>query len=158
MMGLGETVNAEIEQAQSTTAAVIELAAAQIEQAQQTAADIAAAAIETELGRQIEALRQEGYKWQVDLDALRQALQQVQSELSETRQQLAATATLAVVELTTPAPQPDLVVQSSSTPQTSTEIPEALATVQTLLPESLDVVAAAPVVPVVPAKPKHRLL
>src|SRR5882672_7240469 len=61
---VGEIVQAEITAAETQTSAVVEVAQQQVEEAQKLAADISRAAIETQLGQNIETLTTEMRTWQ----------------------------------------------------------------------------------------------
>lgn len=154
----GEIMQAEIDAGIEHTEAVLEVAAQQIDNAQRTAAEIAEAAMQTEIGRRVAGLEQRGMEWQAERDGLRQELNSQAAEISRLREQLAATATLTVATALTPAPQSSSIPAISPNPET---LAEATTTVTEIVPEALhesvEGLAAPEPLPAPPAK-RHRFL
>lgn len=140
-------------QASETVAAVIAGAAAQVEQAQENAQAIAEAAMQTEIGRQVNELRGDFIKCQTETQNLRAELAPLKSQLTEIQATMAASLTLQAATLQTAAP-----VSVSLIPEHS-EVREAVETVTAALPGNLNAsaVAESPVV-AVKAKPRKLFL
>lgn len=124
-------------------AAVVEAAEERVEAAERTAEQIAEAALESERGRQIDAIRKDVEKWQSEQAELKFQLTEMKETITTLSGQIAALATL---EISSQAQQAPVPILSSSTLPTS-ETPEPMAEILEVIPESLSesVVAESPV-------------
>lgn len=147
----GQIMQGQVDDANRTTELVIEQASAAIDHAQAQAAELARAAMETEIGRQVAALQQEIGSWQADHAEIQRQLSELGAQMASLTAQLAVTATLVVAETLAPQSSPES--QSLSTQQLSTQ--EAAAITE-ILPESLSVEAASPAPETAPVKTVHR--
>ncbi len=151
----GAIMQAEIDGANQTVAAVVENAAAAIDAANERAEEIARAAMETEIGRRVGALEQGAYTWQEQLDGLRRDLTSLAELVSSLQSAVAATATLTVATALMPEGQSSLTPQTSLSPATETA-PDLLEPVTEVIPDALsEAIPAAPLDPVPPVR-KHR--
>lgn len=114
-----------------------------VEHAQELATDIAAAAMETERGREIQALKEEVYKWRGEQEEARRALEELKSEFSNLREAMASLTTLQLVA-------PNSTASLSLTPDQSA-VTEAVETMTEVLPENLQSVVDENPEPVPPA-------
>lgn len=149
---VGEVIAAATEQAQENVAAVVEHAAERVEQAQETAQAIADAAMQTEIGRQVNELRGDFIKCQNQMEILQQELTPLKAILAEIQATQAAALTLQAATLQTNAP-----ASVSLIPPTSA-VREAVETVTAALPGdlSLSAVAESPVAEI--KRPRKRFI
>lgn len=107
---VGEIVQAEVAAAESTAAAVVEVAQHQVEEAQKQATEIARAAIETQLGQNIETLTTEMRTWQNQHEArlaeMEEDSRMIQDGLTRALELLAQAVTPAP-SASIPTPQPE---------------------------------------------------
>ena len=136
--------------ASETIAAVIENAAEQVEQAQQTAEDIARAAMESHLGREIFAINERVTQWlEGEGHALSQRMSTLEAQIAELSQTTAAAATLAL----TSAVSEQSIQAVSEQPLT-----EAVETVAEVLPETIVAAPQSESTPVEPPRRKAKFL
>lgn len=147
-----EIASEAVEQAEAEAEAVIEAAEDRIEAAEQAAEDIAQAAIMSELGRQVQDIRERVEQWQGNIQseilALTSRLAEAEIRLTEASEQIAALQPPAVVVMETPATEQPLI------PAPSPE-PEAVAAV--ILPGQAKV-APSEDTSLAPAKRRTRLI
>jgi septal ring factor EnvC (AmiA/AmiB activator) len=140
-------------QAQETVSAVVAHAEKRVEEAQETAQAIADAALQSEIGRQVNDLRGDLIKCQTDLQSLQPELATMKSQLTEIQATMAASLTLQAATL---QPQ-NAPVSVSLTPEQS-PVREAVETVTAALPGNLseNAVAESPAPQI--QKPRKRFL
>jgi hypothetical protein len=109
------------ETAQEQREEIVEAAAAQVEQAQQTAREITAAAMNTELGREIGTLRSEVTECRTQITETKSLMQNLMDKFNS---QIPAPA-VAVVTNPPPAKQSSIPPQGSQTPQADQVNPDA---------------------------------
>jgi len=126
---------------------VIENAQARIETAERNAEQIAAAAMESARGQEIENLRKDIFEWRNEQHQLRDQLQDLSSQMQTLAGQVSALGTLQLSQQSPASP--------SLTLPTSETVEQAITDVQEIIPASLSesVVAESPV-PV--AAPKRK--
>lgn len=121
------------EHSAEVVAAVIEGAQQRVEAADNAAQQIAQAAVETNLGQRVAGVEQEFREWRDgEGQALRLQVDRLTAENAELRQQMAATATVAVVAaqngavppLISAAPEPNLIQEAETL---AAIVPEAMA-------------------------------
>jgi chromosome segregation ATPase len=142
------------ENAEARVEAVLEGAAERVADAERTAERIAEAAMESERGREIEALRQEIYQCQEDNRNLSASLAAMQTSMAEIQGQLQALLTLEVISAAMNPPNAPAL--SSSTPAQSAVVEAAEAAAADLNPANLQNVAEAAQEAQVPAPVKKR--
>lgn len=111
--------------------AVIDNAQERVAAAEETAEQIAAAAMESARGQEIENLRRDFFTWQNEQASLKAELSELKMQTATLQGQLSALATLQVAQET---PNQNSL---SLTPPTSDNLTEAIEEVETILPESL---------------------
>lgn len=134
-----ETADDEVERA-------IDAAEEALDDAQRAAQRMAEAAMQTELGNQLNELKREFFEWRDRENQTQAQITALQTEVSELKGQLAAVATISVVS---PPASPSLIQQPS--PETITE---ALEEVTEVIPDSLESVVEENPAPA--PKPKRR--
>lgn len=120
------------EQSAEQIAAVIEHAEARVEAAERTAEQIAEAALESARGREVAELRKDFEKWQTEKMELEARISGLSSQLETLTGQLSALSTIQLSKVAEAFP-----ASSLSTLPVSETVPEAIAEVETLIPESL---------------------
>lgn len=135
-----ETAEAQSEAATTAAEVVIEAAVQAVDDAQETAQDIARAAIETELGRRVDALERMMEEWHALASSLPETLSSMSSRLVTMEEKLhglsQVTATMATQEMAETE-------HSSSIPPTSPpneELAETVEAVTEVVPELHDAV------------------
>lgn len=124
----------EAEIAEAVIEDVIDAAEKRVEEAEKTAEAIAAAAMESERGREIYELRKDIEKWRDEQYSLENQVREIQSKMETMTGQLAALATLEITSQVQAQPVPS---SSLSTPLPSDQISEAITEVETIIPENL---------------------
>lgn len=110
---------------------VIENAQERIEEAQETAERIAEAAMQTEIGRRVNALEETvNYTWPAQREELSRQMEALTSLVSDLQSKLAATATVAVTAALSEQSQLTL-------PQSEEPLAETIAEIQPVIPEAL---------------------
>jgi len=130
---VSSVVDAAVEQASQIAETVIEQAERRVEAAEQVAQQIGDAALMTELGKQVQALREEVGSWRMEVDRQITECRDQMTTLSSQVQELMARPSVALL------PQTE---QSSSIQQTLQEPTQAA--VATVLPASVEVADPAP--------------
>lgn len=120
---------------------VVEAAQERVEAAEKTAEQIAAAAMESERGREIQEIRKDIGTWLDKQSNLEMSLSNLSQRLETLAGQISAIATLEMAEQIQQTP-----ISSSLNLPNSEALPEAIAEVETIVPESLseNVVAENP--------------